>query len=321
MAILNGKEIMLIGIKGGGDGSDITVDSELSNTSVNPVQNKVVTEALGGKLDKYNGDGATYFIYAVYPDGTQKMIPYSVGAIINSVVCRNEDGTFFVQEPINGGNPATKRFVENLIKTKVDATALDNKFVEHLDEFHKQSDKYENITIAGMYRSGYVSKTELPNPKKIRIESLDICKVFNEDVGGAQEYYGLATPQTFSITPDSNGYFSVDVNANVYKGWEYNEDFGEWMPSEDSTPIEENVPLTLNFKFSFEDVVGDGVNQSLIFCYNLNNELDDRCTVSLYIIPDESLVTYKDLDEKVGTIETALDEIIEIQNSLIGGVE
>ena len=81
------------------------------------------------------------------------------------------------------------------------------------------------------------------------------------------------------------------------------------------------MTLTLNFKFSFEDVVGDGVNQSLIFCYNLNNELDDCCTVSLYIIPDESLVTYKDLDEKVGTIETALDEIIEIQNSLIGGNE
>ena len=34
-----------------------TVDSELSNTSTNPVQNKVVYSALGGKVDKVNGKG------------------------------------------------------------------------------------------------------------------------------------------------------------------------------------------------------------------------------------------------------------------------
>ena len=34
---------------GGGGGSSVTVDSELSTTSKNPVQNKVVTQALNGK--------------------------------------------------------------------------------------------------------------------------------------------------------------------------------------------------------------------------------------------------------------------------------
>ena len=37
--------------KGGGGGGSVTVDSELSTTSTNPVQNKVVTSAIQGKAD------------------------------------------------------------------------------------------------------------------------------------------------------------------------------------------------------------------------------------------------------------------------------
>ena len=40
---------------GGGGGGDITVDSELSTTSTNPVQNKIITSALAGKLDLSGG--------------------------------------------------------------------------------------------------------------------------------------------------------------------------------------------------------------------------------------------------------------------------
>lgn len=36
-----------------GGGSSITVDSELSGTSTNPVQNKVINSALNNKLDKF----------------------------------------------------------------------------------------------------------------------------------------------------------------------------------------------------------------------------------------------------------------------------
>lgn len=38
-----------------GGGADITIDSELSDISENPVQNKVITAALGNKVDKVNG--------------------------------------------------------------------------------------------------------------------------------------------------------------------------------------------------------------------------------------------------------------------------
>ena len=41
-------------ITGGGGGGDITVDKELSTTSKNPVQNKVITTALNSKADTSN---------------------------------------------------------------------------------------------------------------------------------------------------------------------------------------------------------------------------------------------------------------------------
>ena len=56
---INGKSILGKGditIEGTG-GSDITVDSELSTESENPVQNKVITEALNGKLELLKGEG------------------------------------------------------------------------------------------------------------------------------------------------------------------------------------------------------------------------------------------------------------------------
>jgi len=39
---------------GGGGGETITIDSDLSSTSENPVQNKIITQALSAKSDKYS---------------------------------------------------------------------------------------------------------------------------------------------------------------------------------------------------------------------------------------------------------------------------
>ena len=54
----NGNVTVNVGTGGGGTGGNITVDSALSSTSTNPVQNKVLYAALNNKLDK-NGT-ATY---------------------------------------------------------------------------------------------------------------------------------------------------------------------------------------------------------------------------------------------------------------------
>lgn len=59
----NYEIVDLVARQGGGGGSSITVDSELSATSTNPVQNKVIKSALDGKIntsdieDGITGDG------------------------------------------------------------------------------------------------------------------------------------------------------------------------------------------------------------------------------------------------------------------------
>lgn len=67
MATVNGQSLLNGGnitIEGGG--GNVTVDSELSTTSENPVQNKVVTEALNKKVDSYydDKDMTTQYVYS-----------------------------------------------------------------------------------------------------------------------------------------------------------------------------------------------------------------------------------------------------------------
>ena len=65
MARFKSKEILLVGLKGekGKDGIG-TVDTELSTESENPVQNKVVTEAVNNKVDTwYDKDMSIQYVY------------------------------------------------------------------------------------------------------------------------------------------------------------------------------------------------------------------------------------------------------------------
>lgn len=53
--IENGIESLVNAVNEGGGGSTITIDDSLSNTSTNPVQNKVITLALDTKVNKETG--------------------------------------------------------------------------------------------------------------------------------------------------------------------------------------------------------------------------------------------------------------------------
>lgn len=90
-----------------GGGSSITVDSELSGTSTNPVQNKVINSALNNKLDKFTQPPAgiqwNYLLYGVQNDGTghpiQKMFNLCTDAIKNTVVLRTKQGEILCETP------------------------------------------------------------------------------------------------------------------------------------------------------------------------------------------------------------------------------
>ena len=89
-----------------GGGSSITVDSELSDTSTNPVQNKVINSALSNKLDKFTQPAGVQWdglLYGVEDDGTtqsiQKMFHLCTAAINDTVVLRNNKGEILCETP------------------------------------------------------------------------------------------------------------------------------------------------------------------------------------------------------------------------------
>lgn len=91
----NGNVTVNVGSGGGTGGTNITVDTTLSSTSTNPVQNKVIYAALNNKLDK-NGT-ATYAACD------------SSGNIISSTYARKSDLSGYVKtinnmEPDSNGN-------------------------------------------------------------------------------------------------------------------------------------------------------------------------------------------------------------------------
>lgn len=91
-----------------GGGSGITIDSELSGTSTNPVQNKVINSALSNKLDKFTQPASIQWnglLYGVQEDGSahpiQKMFDLCTSAIKDTVVLRNNKGEILCETPTN----------------------------------------------------------------------------------------------------------------------------------------------------------------------------------------------------------------------------
>jgi len=69
LVFLDGDYSNMLVVPPSSAGEGVTVDSSLSSTSVNPVQNKVINTALGGKVDKETGKG---LFSGVYSDLTGK---------------------------------------------------------------------------------------------------------------------------------------------------------------------------------------------------------------------------------------------------------
>lgn len=160
----NGNVTVNVGSGGGTGGTNITVDSTLSSTSTNPVQNKVIYAALNNKLDK-NGT-ATYAVRD------------SSGNIISSTYAKKTDLSSYVktinnQEPdangnINistgGGGSGSNITVDttlsstsnNPIANKAVYTALNNKLEKNGTAMYASRDSSGNV-----FGSTYATKTEL----------------------------------------------------------------------------------------------------------------------------------------------------------------
>lgn len=237
----NGNVTVNVGSGGGTGGTNITVDSTLSSTSTNPVQNKVIYAALNNKLDK-NGT-ATYAMRD------------SSGNIISSTYAKKTDLSSYVKsinnvKPDSAGNVniSTGGGGSNItVDTTLDSTssnAIANKAVyaalnNKLDKTGTAAaatkatqDSYGNVIV-----NTYARKSDLSGyVKTINNQEPDANGNINISTGGAGTGPNITVDSTLSSTSnnpiankavyaalnnklDKNGtamYASRDSSGNVF---------------------------------------------------------------------------------------------------------
>lgn len=113
---INGQSLLGEGnieIQGGGT---ITVDSELSTTSENPVQNKVITNAINGKQDA--GD---YALKSEIPDTSELATKEELAAKLDTATYNSEKANFALKSELpDTSTLATKSEVTSGLATKLD---------------------------------------------------------------------------------------------------------------------------------------------------------------------------------------------------------
>lgn len=113
---VNGQTLLGEGnieIQGGGT---ITVDSELSTTSENPVQNKVITNAINGKQDA--GD---YALKSEIPDTSELATKEELAAKLDTATYNSEKANFALKSELpDTSTLATKSEVTSGLATKLD---------------------------------------------------------------------------------------------------------------------------------------------------------------------------------------------------------
>lgn len=140
---INGQSILGEGdikIEGGGGGSNITVDTELSTESENPVQNKVITEALDGKVDKIEppiSTNAKNYVYTRKRFGNKDgsliedyLYEVSGSATVSTIVSRGAGGTIRIGEPQSVDMAVNLGYMNENVGHKYRFTANMNGFFE-----------------------------------------------------------------------------------------------------------------------------------------------------------------------------------------------
>ena len=159
----NGNVTVNVGTGGGGTGgTNITVDSTLSSTSTNPVQNKVLYAALNNKLDK-NGtatyaarDSSGNIISSTYAKKTD------LNSYVKSINNMKPDSAGNVNISTSGGgsnitvDATLDSTSSNAIANKAVYTALNNKLEKNGTAMYASRDSSGNV-----FGSTYATKTEL----------------------------------------------------------------------------------------------------------------------------------------------------------------
>ena len=129
---VNGEKTELYAPTGGG-GTSVTVDSELSTTSENPVQNKVITQALNEKSnlisDAWNAS-TTYAVgqYCIYNNSLWKCLVQHSGQTPT-------EGTYWTKVSVANEITSVNNSLGGLIKEKTITVTTDSNGIVYLDSY------------------------------------------------------------------------------------------------------------------------------------------------------------------------------------------
>ena len=118
---------------------NITVDPALSDTSENPVQNKVVKSAIDGKLTRQPG-GVDYYaaVYTEDPVGHQTMVAMASDVKNNAIVVRDPNGRFEAAAPASDSDVANKKYVDDAVAGASSGGGRASSFAWRADSFDEQ---------------------------------------------------------------------------------------------------------------------------------------------------------------------------------------
>lgn len=223
----NGNVTVNVGSGGGTGGTNITVDTTLSSTSTNPVQNKVLYAALNNKLDK-NGtatyaarDSSGNIISSTYAKKTD------LNSYVKSINNVKPDSAGNVNISSSGGGTGTNITVDstldstssNAIANKAVYAALNNK----LDKTGTAAaatkatqDSYGNVIV-----NTYARKSDLSGyVKTINNQEPDTNGNINISTGGGGTGTNITVDSTLSSTsnnPIANKAVYAAVNNKLDK--------------------------------------------------------------------------------------------------------
>ena len=118
---------------------NITVDTALSDSSENPVQNKVVKAALDNKLTRQMG-GVDYYaaVYTEDPVGHQTMVAMASDVKNNAIAVRDPNGRFEAAAPTSDNEVANKKYVDDAVAGASSGGGRVSSFAWRADSFSAQ---------------------------------------------------------------------------------------------------------------------------------------------------------------------------------------
>lgn len=204
-----------------GEGLDLSpeqiiVDSELSLTSKNPVENKVITEALNNKLDKSTEVSDFDQAYIKTADGTESLKNISADTLSDSIVSRGPSGRFKILDAIEDDQPITLKQAKAAHAIQADLGDIDPTSVSFV-----KGKKTSNLQNDGNGTSPFATVKQLDTKLDI-LDAPDSVYVTDEQSRAYLRKYGFGGDPNIIVSRWNHGELIVrdfESAGNAYE-WE-----------------------------------------------------------------------------------------------------